>query len=66
MMKPTIPLYKPFMPELPEMDHILHSGQLAYGTYTRNFEEKLKEYTKAKKEYEDMSKKLKNTIRKFN
>lgn len=44
MMKPTIPLYKPFMPELPEMDHILHSGQLAYGTYTRNFEEKLKEF----------------------
>ena len=26
-----IPLYKPHMPELPELDDILHSGQLAYG-----------------------------------
>lgn len=39
-----IPLFKPYMPELPEMDSILHSGALAYGNYTKQFEEKLKEY----------------------
>ncbi|MBQ3548143.1 MAG: aminotransferase class V-fold PLP-dependent enzyme [Clostridia bacterium] len=32
------------MPELPELNNILHSGQLAYGTYTREFEEKLKKF----------------------
>lgn len=39
-----IPLLKPYMPELPELDDILHSGALAYGTYTKQFEEKLREY----------------------
>ena len=39
-----IPLLKPYMPELPEMDAILHSGALAYGAYTKQFEEKLREY----------------------
>jgi dTDP-4-amino-4,6-dideoxygalactose transaminase len=39
-----IPLYKPFMPELPEMDTILHSGALAYGKWAREFEKKLAEY----------------------
>ena len=39
-----IPLLKPFMPELPEMDAILHSGALAYGAYTKQFEDKLREY----------------------
>lgn len=40
----TIPLYKPFMPELPKLNDILQSGQLAYGSYTKEFEEKLKKY----------------------
>ena len=39
-----IPLYKPYIPELPEMNDILHSGALAYGEYTKKFEEKLREY----------------------
>lgn len=41
-----IPLLKPYMPELPEMDFILHSESLAYGDYTRQFEEGLKKYFK--------------------
>lgn len=39
-----IQLFKPFMPEVPEMDSILKSGALAYGNYTKEFEKKLKEY----------------------
>jgi len=39
-----IPLYKPFMPELPLLNEILYSGQLAYGKYGREFEKKLGEY----------------------
>ncbi len=39
-----IPLFKPYMPDLPEMDSILHSGALAYGSYTKRFEEQLKIY----------------------
>lgn len=39
-----IPLFKPYMPEVPEMEAILHSGALAYGAYTKDFEEKLKLY----------------------
>ncbi len=39
-----IPLFKPYMPEVPEMDSILHSGALAYGNYTKQFEEKLKAF----------------------
>lgn len=39
-----VPLYKPFMPDLPEMDAILHSGALAFGNYTRRFEEALRAY----------------------
>ena len=39
-----IPLYKPFMPELPELDNILHSGALAYGKWGREFEKKLADY----------------------
>lgn len=31
-----IPLYKPYMPELPELDNILHLGALAYGKWGRN------------------------------
>ena len=39
-----IPLYKPFIPELPELDDIIHSGAIAYGTYTKQFEDGLKKY----------------------
>lgn len=36
-----IALYKPYMPEVPLLDEILHSGQLAYGKYGKEFEELL-------------------------
>lgn len=36
-----IPLYKPYMPDLPDLGNILYSGQLATGLYTKKFEEKL-------------------------
>lgn len=40
-----IPLFKPYIPaDLPELYNILHSGQLAYGKYAREFENKLAEY----------------------
>lgn len=39
-----IPLFKPHMPELPELNDILMSGKLAAGEYTKAFEEKLKKY----------------------
>lgn len=39
-----IPLYKPFMPDVPLVNEILHSGQLAYGKYGRAFEQKLREF----------------------
>jgi perosamine synthetase len=39
-----IPLYKPYMPELPELNHILYSGALAYGVYTREFEDALRNF----------------------
>lgn len=39
-----IPLFKPYMPEIPELDLILHSGSLTYGSYTKQFEERLKLY----------------------
>lgn len=39
-----IPLFKPYMPELPELDSILHSDALSYGDYTKMFEDSLKEY----------------------
>ncbi len=39
-----IPLFKPYMPKLPELDEILHSGKLASGEYTKQFEESLKGY----------------------
>ena len=42
--KAVIPLLKPYMPPLPEMESILHSGRLAYGDYTKQFEEALKAY----------------------
>jgi len=39
-----IPLFKPYITELPELNQILKSGALSYGKYTIDFEEKLKEY----------------------
>lgn len=39
-----IPLFKPYMPELPELDAILHSGKLSAGEYTRQFEQCLQKY----------------------
>jgi len=39
-----IPLYKPYMPEVPLVNEILHSGQLAYGKYGKEFERLLGEF----------------------
>lgn len=39
-----IPLFKPYMPDTPEISLILKSGALAYGNYTKQFERRLKEY----------------------
>lgn len=39
-----IPLYKPFMPEVSLVNDILHSGQLAYGKFGREFEKQLKDF----------------------
>ena len=39
-----LPLFKPYMPRLPELDGILQSGKLAGGDYTAAFEERLREY----------------------
>ncbi len=36
-----VPLYKPYMPQLPQLDAILHSGALAYGEHSRAFERML-------------------------
>jgi perosamine synthetase len=39
-----IPLYKPYMPELPLLNEILHSGKLTYGSYGKKFESDLGTY----------------------
>lgn len=39
-----IPLYKPHMPELPELNEIIHSGQIANGKYTVEFEKRINNY----------------------
>lgn len=39
-----IPLFKPYMPELPKLNEILYSGKLASGEYTKQFEDSLKDY----------------------
>lgn len=39
-----ISLYKPYMPDVPLVNDILHSGQLAYGTYGKEFERLLAVY----------------------
>lgn len=33
-----IPLYKPYMPKVPRINEIIHSGQLAYGKHGKKFE----------------------------
>lgn len=39
-----VPLFKPFIPELPKLNDILNSGKIASGEYTQLFEESLKQY----------------------
>ena len=39
-----IPLYKPYMPDLPELESILHSGALSYGKWGKSFENKLRDF----------------------
>ncbi len=39
-----LPLFKPHIPELPLLNEILHSGSLAYGKYSKAFEQKLADY----------------------
>jgi perosamine synthetase len=39
-----IPLYKPFMPEVPLVNEILHSGNLSYGKYGKAFEKDLSDF----------------------
>lgn len=39
-----VPLYKPYIPELPLLDEIIHSGQIASGKWTSKFENELKKY----------------------
>ena len=45
-----IPLYKPHMPELNGIDEILHSGSLASGKYTLEFEKRIAEFIGVKAE----------------
>lgn len=37
-----IPLFKPFVPDLPDINKVLKSGNLGYGEYTKLFENQLK------------------------
>lgn len=41
-----IPIFKPYMPDglMPEIEKILYSGNLAFGNYGKEFEERLKNY----------------------
>lgn len=39
-----IPLFKPYVPKVAEIESIMYSGLLSYGDYTKSFEQKLKEY----------------------
>ena len=43
-----IPLFKPYMPELPELNSILHSEALSYGRWGKEFEKQLEDYLCAK------------------
>jgi dTDP-4-amino-4,6-dideoxygalactose transaminase len=43
-MQNMIPLYKPHMPELPLLQQILYSEELAYGSYTKQFENSLRKF----------------------
>ena len=42
--KKMVPLFKPYMPELPDLNKILYSENLASGEYTKAFESALKDY----------------------
>ncbi len=42
--KAMIPIYKPYMPEVPLLNEILQSGKLAYGEYGKEFERLLSDY----------------------
>lgn len=39
-----IPLFKPFMPDLPEINDVLHSGKLAAGNYTAELERLIRNF----------------------
>jgi perosamine synthetase len=39
-----ISLYKPFVPDLPELENIVYSGSLSQGSYSRKFEARLTYY----------------------
>lgn len=39
-----IPLFKPYMPDLPDLNCILHSGALSYGKWGKEFEKRLGTY----------------------
>lgn len=41
-----IPIYKPYMPDslIPELNEILHSGQLSFGKYGKLFESQIKKF----------------------
>lgn len=40
-----IPLFKPYVDDdLPLLDHVLHSGQLSYGHFSKDFEKELAKY----------------------
>lgn len=43
-----IPLFKPYMPNLPELNALLMSGKLTYGEYSIKFEKKLQQYFSVK------------------
>ena len=43
-----IPLFKPYMPELPDLIQLLNSGALTYGKYAQEFEKQLCDFTGAK------------------
>lgn len=45
-----IPLFKPYIADkLPTLEHILHSGQLAYGHFSKEFEKRLAQYVGVEK-----------------
>ncbi len=43
-MSNMIPLFKPYMPDLPKLAEVLYSGKLTYGEYGIEFEKRLSDY----------------------